>query len=47
MLFYERRVKKDLRIVVPEDEIEERKANGEEVVYDEEKKENYRMVKYR
>ena len=32
---------------MPPDQLEERKANGDEVVYDEEAKEHYRMVKYR
>jgi len=47
MLFYERRVKKPLMIIVAENEVEERKAKGEEVHYNEEKKEHYRMVEYR
>lgn len=47
MLFYERRKKKDLKIVVPESQLEERKAGGEEILYDEQAKEHYRMVNYR
>lgn len=41
MLFYERRVKKDLKIVVPAAQVEEKKTKGEEVQYDEEKKEHF------
>jgi len=47
MLFYERRQKKDLKIIVPEDKIEEQKAKGINVQYDEEKKENFKMCPYR
>ena len=47
MLFYERRKKKDLKIVVPTAEVEERKAKGEEVCYDEKAEEHYQMVNYR
>lgn len=43
MLFYERRVKKDLKIVVPEDKVEEMKAKGDTVEYDEELKEHFKM----
>ena len=47
MLFYERRVKKDLKIVVKEEEVESMRAKGLTVDYDEEKKEYFRMCKYR
>lgn len=47
MLFYERRVKKDLKIVVAEDQVEATRAKGETVEYDEEKKEYFKMTKYR
>lgn len=47
MLFYERRVKKDLKIVVPADEVEERKTKEDDIQYDEEKKEHFKMMKYR
>jgi len=47
MLFYERRVKKDLKIIVPDDQVEERKTKGDDVQYDEEKKEHFKMVNYR
>ena len=36
MLFYERRLKKDLKIIVPTAEAEEKKAAGVEVQFDEE-----------
>ena len=47
MLFYERRTKKDLKILVPADKVEEAKQNNIIVTYDEEKKEYSKMVKYR
>ena len=47
MLFYERRVKKDLKIIVPTDQVEVRKAKGDDVKFDEEKKEHFVMCKYR
>lgn len=47
MLFYERRVKKDLKILIDEDKIEEEKAKGTEVHYDEEKKESFKNLPYR
>lgn len=47
MLFYERRVKKPLKIIVPDDQVEETKAKGIEVTYDEEKKEHFKMSPYR
>ena len=47
MLFYERRVKKDLKIVVAEDQVEAMRAQGENVEYDEEKKEYFKMTPYR
>ena len=47
MLFYERVVKKDLKIVVPDAQVEEEKAKGFNVQFDEEKKENFKMCPYR
>ena len=47
MLFYERRRKKDLKILIDEDKVEEEKAKGTEVHVDEEKKEAYKIVGYR
>lgn len=47
MLFYERRVKKPLKIVVSEARVEEERARGTDVQYDEEKKEYFKMCPYR
>lgn len=47
MLFYERRVKKDLMIVVPDNEVETEKAKGTDVEYSEERKEHFKMTAYR
>ena len=47
MLFYERRVKKPLKILVDADKVEEEKAKGIEVHVDEEKNETYKLVNYR
>lgn len=47
MLFYERRKKKDLKILVEEDQVQAQKDLGFDVKYDEEKKESYKMVNYR
>lgn len=47
MLFYERRVKKDLMIIVPENEVEAEKTKGTDVQFNEEKKEHFKMSKYR
>ena len=47
MLFYERRKKKDLKIVVEEEKVEEQKSKGFDVKFDEEKKEYFKMVPYR
>lgn len=47
MLFYERRVKRDLKIIVEEDKVEETKAKGVDVAFDEEKKEHFKMSPYR
>ena len=47
MLFYERRKKKDLKILVADDQVEEQKAKGIDVQYDEEKKEHFKMSPYR
>ena len=46
MLFYERCTKKPLKIIVEDEKVEEEKAKGTEVHYDEEKKESYKMVPY-
>ena len=46
MLFYERRTKKPLKIIVDADKVEEEKANGTNVLFDEKKEENYKMVPY-
>lgn len=46
MLFYERRTKKPLKIIVSDDKVEEEKANGIEVHFDEEKKESYKNIPY-
>ena len=47
MLFYERRKKKDLKIVVPDEEVKAQQAKGVDVQYDEEKKEHYKVCPYR
>lgn len=47
MLFYERRKKKDLKILVPEDQAESVRAQGINVQYDEEKKDYFKMCPYR
>jgi len=47
MLFYERRVKKPIKIVVPDSEIEEAKSSGVEIKHDAEKNEYFREVQYR
>jgi len=47
MLFYERIKKKDIKLVVPEDQVEEEKNNGVEVTYNADKKEYTKMVDYR
>ncbi len=47
MLFYERRVKKNLKIVVPKEEVEEAKAAGIDVQFDEAKEEHFKMSVYR
>lgn len=47
MLFYERRKKKPLQILIDPDEVDAEKAKGTEVHYNEEKKEHYKMVPYR
>ena len=47
MLFYERRKKKDMKVLVPEDKVEEAKDSGIDVTYDEEKKEHSKLVKYK
>jgi len=47
MLFYERFKKKDLKMVVPKDEVDQEKENNVDVKFDEVKDEYYKMVKYR
>lgn len=47
MLFYERRKKRPLKILVPQEELEESKAKGEEVFHDEKKEEHYKLIDYR
>merc|ERR1719464_2354810 len=46
MLFYERRKKKDMRMVIQEGEVEKAKEAGIDVLYDEQKKEYSHFVKY-
>ena len=48
MLFYERRKKKSLKIIVNEDEVdgEQEKSSGRQVFFDDSKKEHYKMVPY-
>ena len=46
MLFYERRRKKDIKLVVPEDEVKEEKENDVQVTFNELKKEYTKMVRY-
>jgi hypothetical protein len=47
MLFYERRKKKDLKLVVPKEEVDQEKSDGVDVKHDAEKDEYYKMVAYR
>ena len=47
MLFYERRRKKDLKILIPEENVEKSKEQGIVINYDEDKKEYSKMVGYR
>ena len=47
MLFYERRKKKDLVIIVPEDKVEDQRSKGVNVLFNEEKKEHFKMEGYR
>lgn len=47
MLFYERRKKKPLKILVPESQVEEIKAQGIVVYKDEKTNEFYKLVGYR
>ena len=47
MLFYERRTKKDLKIVVPDEEVKQQAGKGVNVQYDEEKKEHFKVCPYR
>jgi hypothetical protein len=47
MLVYERRRKKDVKMVVPEEKVEEERQKNIVVDYDEEKKEYTKMVDYR
>lgn len=47
MLFYERRKKKDMKVVIADDKVEEEKTKGVELSYDEKAKEYTKMVPYR
>jgi len=47
MLFYERRKKKPLKILVPEPKVAEEKAKGVEVHFDEKANEHFKQVPYR
>ena len=47
MLFYERRRKKDMKVVIPETEVEQVKQSGIEVTFDDEKNEHLKYIKYR
>lgn len=47
MLFYERRQKKELKILVEESQVAEFTAKGANVEFDGEKKEHFKMTKYR
>lgn len=47
MLFYERRKKKGLKILVPEAQVEETKATGVNVLKDEKTNEHFKIVGYR
>ena len=47
MLFYERRKKKNMKVVIPEDKVDQERKGGIEVTFDEEKKEYFKFVKYR
>jgi len=50
MLFYERKVKKPIKILVPEAELEKSRESessaGREVYYDEKEKEHYKLIPY-
>jgi hypothetical protein len=46
MLFYERRAKKPIKILVPEEEVAAAKEQGVEVHHDEQAKEHYKHVPY-
>jgi len=47
MLFYERRVKKDLKILIADEKVEEEKTRGIDIKFDEDKKEYFKIVKYK
>jgi len=47
MLFYERRQKKPLKILVEDAKVEELRAKGVDVQFDEEKKDYFKMTSYR
>lgn len=47
MLFYERRQKRPLKILVQEDQVDSVKESGVEVHYDEEKKEHFKFIDYK
>jgi len=47
MVFYERRKKKDLKLLIKDDKVAEAKTAGIDVQYDEKNKEHFKMVHYR
>jgi hypothetical protein len=47
MVFYERRKKKDLKLLINDDKVDEAKSAGIDVQYDEKTKEHFKLVKYR
>ena len=47
MLVYERKKKRDLKILVNKEEVEQEKQNGENIFYDEKKEEHYKLIDYR
>ena len=47
MLVYERKKKKDLKILVPKEDVESTKVKGEKVYHDEQKDEFYKLINYR
>ena len=47
MLVYERRVKRPLKILVDKDEVDNLKAKGEAIEYDDKKEEHFKLIDYR